>query len=107
DIFPVGAGYFDIEAALLNRSVVPSTFTAQSPTAAYDSTSGSVYVVSDASVVWGSSAVWGQSVVWGSTEFSGVTVDGQSVGWGSSVVWGVSARGGVGVVWVSSELVGR
>src|SRR5437660_6083019 len=53
DIFTVGAGYLDIEGALLNRNVVPPTFTAQSPTAAYDSTSGSVYVVSDASVVWG------------------------------------------------------
>jgi len=106
DIFTVGAGYLDIEGALLNTNVVPSTLTAHSPTAAYDSTSGSVYVVSDASVVWGSSVVWGQSVVWGSTEFSGSTVDGQSVVWGSSVVWGDSTQGGFSVVWGSSVLWG-
>src|SRR5260370_6177112 len=41
DIFTVGAGYVDIEGALLNTNVVPSTFTAHSPTVAYKSPSGS------------------------------------------------------------------
>ena len=106
DISTVGAGYLDIEGALLNTNVVPSTLTAHSPTAAYDSTSGSVYVVSDTSVVWGSSTVWGQSAVWGSTEFSSSTINGQPVVSGESVVWGAGSPNGFSVVWGASVVWG-
>jgi serine protease AprX len=106
DIFTVGAGYLDIEGALLNTNVVPSTFTAHSPTVAYDSTRGIVYMVSNTSVVWGSSAAWGQSVVWGSTEFSSSTVNGQPVVAGESVVWGAGSANGFSVLWGSSVVWG-
>ncbi|PYT24830.1 MAG: hypothetical protein DMG57_27215 [Acidobacteria bacterium] len=106
DIFTVGAGYLDVEGALLNTNVVPPSFTAKSPIAAYDPSSGSVYVVSDSSVVWGDSVGWAQSLVWGSTVFSTATVDGQSVVWGDSVVWGSSAQSGFSVIWGSSVVWG-
>jgi serine protease AprX len=106
DIFTVGAGYVDIEGALLNTSVLPSTFTAHSPAVAYDSTSRSVYIVSNTSVVWGSSAAWSQSVVWGSSEFSSSTINGQPVVSGESVVWGAGSPNGFSVLWGSSVVWG-
>ena len=87
DIFTIGAGYLDIQGALTNLDTVPPTLSAASPTAAYDPTTGNVYVASDTSTVWDSSVVWGESVVWGDS-----TQDGFSVVWGSSVVWGNSVQ---------------
>jgi len=43
DIFTVGAGYLDIPAALASNDLAAGS--AQSPTAAYDSATGSVYLV--------------------------------------------------------------
>jgi serine protease AprX len=106
DMFTVGAGYLDVQGALLSTDVVPAELTAKSPAAAYDAASGNVYMVSDASVLWGSSVMWGSSVVWGSAVFAGATVDGQSVLWGDSVIWGASKEDGFSVIWGSSVLWG-
>src|SRR6266568_2501024 len=59
DIFTVGAGYLDIGAALANSDV--ATGNALSPTAVYDSTQNSVYLVNAAGSTWDSSVVWGTS----------------------------------------------
>jgi len=101
DIFTVGAGYLDIQAALSNQDVASSTTgVASSPAVARDS-QGNVYVVKNSSVLWGNSVLWGTSVVWGNSVIWG-TVNGNSVLWGSSVVWGTSAVQGYSVVWGSS-----
>ncbi|PYV85559.1 MAG: hypothetical protein DMG05_22480 [Acidobacteria bacterium] len=107
DIFTVGAGYLDIEGALLGTDTVPTTLSAKSPTAVYDPVTGSVYLASDDMELWDSSIVWGSSVVWGTTVFSGSTVDGQSVVWGNSVVWGSNTQDGFSVIWGSSVIWGN
>lgn len=61
------AGYLDIEAALAQTAV--STLSAESPTAAYDPSTGNVYLVGNPNSVWGSDAPWGVSAVWGSNVF--------------------------------------
>lgn len=104
DAFTVGAGYLDIEGAMLNQDAVPAGFSAKSPSANYDPSTGSVYLVSDQSVLWGSSVLWSSSVVWGASVFSGATVNGQSVLWGNSVVWGDSTQDGFSVLWGASVL---
>lgn len=107
DIFTVGAGYLDVYAALNNTDLAPATAgNALSPTAAYDSTSGTVSLVDGSSVIWGSSVVWGNSVVWGTSVIWGSTTTGQSVIWGSSVVWGNSTTSGFSVIWGSSVVWG-
>jgi serine protease AprX len=106
DIFTVGAGYLDIQGALLSTDVVPSDLTAKSPTAAYDSVANDAYVIADASDVWENSVVWGDSVVWGYTVFSGTTADGQSILWDNSVVWGNQDADGFSVVWGDSVVWG-
>jgi len=103
DIFTVGAGYLDIGAALANTDVAPSSVgAAMSPSAQYDSTSGTVSLINGSSVCWGQSLVWGQSVVWGQTVISGT-----SVVWGQSVVWGDSTLSGFSVVWGESMVWGQ
>lgn len=108
DIFTVGAGYVDVVAALNSNDTAPATAgSAQSPSAAVDSSSGDVYLVDGSSVVWGSSSTWANSVVWGSSVVvpdSGV--NGNSVVWGSSASWANSTDQGYSVVWGSSVVSG-
>jgi len=106
DMFTVGAGYLDIQAALSNLDLASSTVgSALSPTVAVDS-NGNVYVVKNSSVVWGGSVVWGTSVVWGNSVIWGTNASGQSVIWGSSVVWGSNATQGYSVIWGTSVVWG-
>lgn len=107
DIFTIGAGYVDVYAALNSTAMAPTNVgAAMSPTAAYDSTTGTVYLVTGSSVVWGSSVTWGTSVVWGSSVIWGANSLGQSVLWGSSVCWGSSTSSGFSVIWGSSVIWG-
>jgi serine protease AprX len=93
DIFTVGAGYLDVQAALSNTDLAPTTAgSALSPTAKKDA-SGNIVLVNGSSVIWGGSVMWGTSVLWGTN------VSGQSVLWGSSVCWGTSATQGYSVLW--------
>jgi serine protease AprX len=112
DIFTVGAGYLDIQAALQNTDLAPPVIgSAISPTAAVDA-SGNVYLVNnpsliwDNSIVWGNSLVWGTSVVWGTTVIGDSVVWGDSLVWGNSVVWGDSSLNGYSVVWGTSTVWG-
>ena len=101
DIFTIGAGYLDIAAALSSNDLAGAS--AVSPTAAFDSTTQSVYLVTGTSIVWGSDAVWDTSLVWGTNVF----VNGTSVLWGSSVCWGSSASSGFSVVWGTGVVWGN
>jgi serine protease AprX len=108
DIFTVGAGYLDIQAALQNTDLALTVIgSAISPTAAVDA-SGNVYLANnpsliwDNSIVWGNSLVWGTSVVWGTTVIGDSVVWGDSLVWGNSVVWGDSSLNGYSVVWGTS-----
>ncbi len=79
DIFTVGAGYLDIQAALMNSDTMASTIgVAKSPTVTRDG-SGNIVLVKDSSVLWGNSVVWGNT-----------SMTGNSVLWGNSVIWGTS-----------------
>jgi serine protease AprX len=103
DIFTVGAGYLDVAAALGNNDLAPAAVgSAVSPSAVYNSSTGTVSLVNGSSVVWGTSVVWGSSVVWGNSVVWGTNVSGSSVVWGTSVVWGSSVMSGFSVVWGTS-----
>jgi serine protease AprX len=107
DLFAVGAGFVDAEAALSSTDLAPATLgSAKSPSVNYDPLTGTVYLVTDPNSVWNSSVVWGTSVVWGASVFGGTTVQGYSVVWGDSVVWGTSLDQGFSVVWGDSVVWG-
>jgi serine protease AprX len=106
DIFTIGAGYLDIQAALSSSDLAPPTFgSAQSPAVARDK-SGNIYVVTGSSVLWGSSIMWGTSVVWGTSVLWGTSVTGESVLWGTSAPWGTTADKGFSVLWGTSVVWG-
>jgi len=102
DLFTVGAGYLDINAALNNTDLASATTgVAMSPTVTYSTTSSgvtTVKLVTGSSVLWGNSVLWGTSVVWGTQAL----VNGSSVLWGNSVLWGSSTMQGFNVLWGSS-----
>ena len=105
DVFTVGAGYLDIQAALLSSD--QSSGAAKSPAVQYDPNTQTVYFVKDSTAVWGGSASWSASAVWGGSAFvgdqsavwGGSSPSSSSAVWGGSAVWGevqapVSARFG-------------
>ena len=99
DIFTVGAGYLDITAALSDNSVVVNG-TAESPTVAFDETSGQFYLASGQTAVWGRSDVFGETAVWGRNIIEGSTaVWGRGALWGSTAVWGRGGTEGYTAVW--------
>lgn len=91
DIFTVGAGYMDIQAAINDKKMVYSS--AQSPTAFYNGTTKEVTLVGGANVVWGDSTT-PFNVVWGANVIAGTNVV-----WGDSVVWGNANLKANSVVW--------
>ncbi len=95
DIFTVGAGYVDLAAALASTEL--SSGTAMSPTAVYDSNSGTVSLTSDSSAVWGTSQSWSGPAVWGSSQFVG----------GSAIMWGAGTSSGSAIMWGASSLSGN
>jgi serine protease AprX len=103
DMFTIGAGYLDVWAALNNTDLATGqTGAALSPTAAYDPTTGSVYVNNSPIAVWDSSPIWNSEVVWGPS----IIVDAlkKNVVWGSNTntVWAAGATAGFNVLWSSS-----
>jgi serine protease AprX len=106
DIFTVGAGYLDLQAALSSTDLAPASFgSAKSPEVAIDH-SGNAYLVGDSSEIWGRSITWGNSVVWGTSVIWGTNTQGESVIWGSSAPWGCSDDDGFSVLWGTSVVWG-
>ncbi len=100
DIFTIGAGYLDIEAALANHDIAVGN--AMSPTASYNAANGKVYLVFNPTSTWNKtqtgtslpSGVWSTSAVWGTT----IVGPDQSI-WGTRAVWGSSSVGGFQSIW--------
>jgi serine protease AprX len=97
DIFTVGAGYLDLNAALALAKSVPAGITAISPTATVDGATGAVELVFDATSVFSDKAMWGASTV---TSEKGMW--GASTTWSNAVLAGNQALWGAGVAWASS-----
>ena len=105
DVFTVGAGYLDINAALSNTDLISRS--ALSPTAIYDTATHKVTI---SNLVWGADldlgVVWGDTSIYGSAMFTGALVNSNPVIWGADqtlgVVWGDSTNTAFGVVWGDS-----
>jgi serine protease AprX len=104
DIFAVGAGYLDIQAAISNHDL--TILPALSATAVYNSWTHKVTIARSFLTSWGSSVVWGDILVYGLDVFNGADSNGFSVVWGDSVIWGMDdGGGGFSVVWGDSLLL--
>ena len=104
DIFAVGAGYLDIQAAISNHDL--TILPALSATAVYNNWTHKVTITRRFLTSWGSSVVWGDILVYGLDVFNGTDSSGFSVVWGDSVIWGMDdGGGGFSVVWGDSLLL--
>jgi serine protease AprX len=98
DVFTVGAGYLNIQAALYNTDL--TSLPALSPTAVYNPTTHKVTIARNHLTSWGSSVIWGDALLYGAFVLNGLSDDGFSVVWGDSVIWGMADDGdGFSVVW--------
>lgn len=99
DVFTVGAGYLDINAALQAAATdqVPAGF-AISPQAQFDPSTQNAFIVTGQTALWGSTALWGPENIYGSTQF----LAGSTALWGAgdpqgfTALWGVTALWGAG-----------
>ncbi len=108
DIFTIGAGYLDINAALASTDLASAP--ALSPTAVYDAVTHKVYIVRPFGVVWGDGVTWADSVVFGPSVFTGLLNKGYSIIWGSDdslgVVWGDSTNNAFSTLWATDDSLG-
>jgi len=111
DLFTVGAGYLDLNAALASTDTASGT--AMSPVASYNASTGNVTLSSDRSAVWGTSSAWSGATVYGANQFVGsgaafsgsnALMGGASGIWGSSIIWGSS--GAASAIWSDSIIWG-
>ena len=114
DIFTVGAGYLDIQAALASTELAPPTVgSALSPTANI-SASGSVVLVNGSSILGSGSSTWSVPSVWGNAIFSGTdSLTGDAILWGTSsltgdaILWGTGTLTGDAILWGTDALTGE
>ena len=102
DIFTVGAGYLNVNAALTNNDL--ATLPALSPLAVWDPASHHVVITRDFTKTWGNPIAFDDSVVWGDALFAGQLPNGLSIIFGQddSVVWGDTTTAGFTVLWGST-----
>jgi len=113
DIFTIGAGYLDIQAALAGADLAPPEFgSAMSPSAALDRKGNVVLVPGGSSVIGTRSTIWGAGPVFGDSVLWGLNVNGQSILWGTStlggesILWGTNAASASSILWGTSVLWG-
>jgi serine protease AprX len=119
DVFTVGAGYLDIQAALANTNLAPPTVGSALSPFAVEGPNGNVALVVNGPSVLGSKAVLlgtdstaGEAVLWGTGSTTGEavlwgtgTAAGEAVLWGTgstaseAVLWGTGSTAGTAVLW--------
>lgn len=101
DVFTIGAGYLDVDAALKSTDVVNGG--APSPIVKFNSATGTATLTNSQSITWGNSITWGSSIVWGnSIVWGGNAVISDSIVWGNSIVWGQTGITGNSIIWCNS-----
>ena len=95
DIFAVGAGYLDANAALNSTDL--ATLPALSPTVSYNAVSKHVYI-SHQALTWGDALIWGDLMTWGNSVF----VNGTALIWGDAMTWGDATTTGFALIWGDS-----
>src|SRR5215813_8260845 len=101
DVFTIGAGYLDVDAALNSNDAVNAG--AASPVAVRNALTGKVSLTKGTSITWGSSIVWDSSIIWSSSLVWGSnTVLSNSILWGDSITWGDASTTGFSIIWGTS-----
>jgi serine protease AprX len=106
DMFTIGAGYLDVDAALGSTDVANGG--TASPTAVYNSSTKHASLVNGTSIVWGNTIVWGNSIIWSdSLVWSSNIILSNSIIWGDQgSVWGDNTVAGNTIIWGTSIVWG-
>jgi serine protease AprX len=96
DVFTVGSGYLDINAALNSTDLV--TLPALSPSAVYNAVGRNVSVVLNYALTWGDAMTWGEAITWGNSVF----INGTALIWGDAMTWGDITTTGFALIWGES-----
>jgi serine protease AprX len=106
DMFTIGAGYLDVDAALSSTDVANGG--TASPTAVYNSSTKHASLVNGTSIVWGNTIVWGNSIIWSdSLVWSSNIILSNSIIWGDQgSVWGDNTVSGNSIIWGTSIVWG-
>ena len=112
DIFTIGAGYLDIQAALANTTLAPATLgSAMSPSVVPDGNGNFVLTSNGPSVLgsnsesgdmilWGTNGIWGNMILWGTG-----STEGEMILWGTNsttsdmILWGTGTTAGQMILW--------
>jgi serine protease AprX len=108
DVFTVGAGYLDINAAIgaaLNSGNSLPSGTAMSPIATFDPSTGNTYVVTDQTALWGRSNLFSASSVYGANAF--LSVNGSTALWGRTALWSDSDPNAFTALWGQTAIWGK
>lgn len=97
DIFTVGAGYLDVNAALANNDL--ASLPAFSPTAVIDPATGDITIVRNFNITWGDNIIWSDFALYGTGAFAGSLSNGLNILWGDNVVWGEADTSGYVIIW--------
>ncbi|MFL6448925.1 MAG: S8 family serine peptidase [Bryobacteraceae bacterium] len=97
DMFTVGAGYLDLQAALGLVNEVPSGLTAISPTASFNEANGNVELSFDPSSVFSDQAIWSRYATASKARWNSSSI------WSNSVLDGNTAIWAAGSFWDSSS----
>jgi serine protease AprX len=102
DLFSVGSGLLNMQAALSDNSLAPGNVgAALSPSAVYNPSNGTVSLVNGNNSVPARAVVWGTSSAWSfASTWSDVT--GNSVVWNTQLPWNDNQLIAFSVVWGSS-----
>jgi serine protease AprX len=107
DIFTVGAGYLDLQAAMSQAGQVPASADALSPVSNYDPSSGNVYLTFDPQSAWINQAVWSNKSMWGANAvWSSSVLSGAKAIWSSKSMWGASADAASSSLWSEKSMWG-
>ncbi len=111
DIFTVGAGYLNVQAALANTDLLARA--ALSPTAVRNTANGKVTLDFGSNAAWGTNAAWGSNAAWGTNSAWGTAaiwganvLSGTNAAWGSNAAWGTNAAWGASAIWGTSTVSG-
>ncbi|HKF22584.1 MAG TPA: S8 family peptidase [Candidatus Angelobacter sp.] len=100
DVFTVGAGYLDVDAAMRSTDVAQGS--AASPLAVFNSTTGTAILVDSPPPIAGTSVVWDNSAMWGGSIVFGNGVTANSIIWNDGAIWSNPTIAGTSVVWDDS-----
>ena len=83
DIFTVGAGYLDIQAALASTDTPSGPATSPSAIRTIDPSGHMVVSMDAGDAIWGKAITWGTAIIWGSNNFVGGTafLSGNAICW--------------------------